>query len=96
MSDATKPIDDPIVFRQRQQELARDSIIRAKQIEVLIDHLPGIGQSESDQMEKLRELELELRHVNAESIQVDDEKQALERQVNTAIQTLAHAKMKAV
>ena len=38
------------------EELARDMIVKSKQIEVLITTLPGIGVSEDDQQARLRSL----------------------------------------
>ncbi|KAL1965518.1 hypothetical protein VTN77DRAFT_5601 [Rasamsonia byssochlamydoides] len=58
--------DSPRTFAYRQRELARDLIIKEQQIEYLIGRLPGIGSSEAEQEARIRELEGELRQVEAE------------------------------
>ncbi|KAJ5225967.1 Mediator complex subunit Med21 [Penicillium chermesinum] len=58
--------DSPRTFSRRQRELARDLIIKEKQIEHLISVLPGIGASEAEQEARIRELEVQLRQVETE------------------------------
>ncbi|RJE16963.1 hypothetical protein PHISCL_10700, partial [Aspergillus sclerotialis] len=55
--------DSPRTFASRQRELARDLVIKEQQIEYLISVLPGIDSSETQQEERIRELEKELREV---------------------------------
>ncbi|KAJ4418615.1 RNA polymerase II mediator complex subunit [Neurospora sp. IMI 360204] len=50
----------PDVFQAGQLELARDLITREQQIEYLISSLPGLDNSEHDQMQSIKELEEEL------------------------------------
>jgi len=58
--------DDPEVFQASLRELARDLILKEQQIEYLITVLPGIGNSERDQNERIHALETELRQVEEE------------------------------
>ncbi|OJD11521.1 hypothetical protein AJ78_07720 [Emergomyces pasteurianus Ep9510] len=58
--------DSPEIFAQRQRELARDLIVKEQQIEYLISVLPGVGSSEAEQEERIRQLAEELRIVEAE------------------------------
>lgn len=61
-------------------ELARDLILKTKQIEVLITSLPGIGVSEDEQQEKLRSLQAQLKEAEEERVRaVDEKEQARER-----------------
>ena len=53
-------------FRSRQRELARDLIIKEQQIEYLVSVLPGIGSSEVEQEERIKQLAEELRVVEEE------------------------------
>ncbi|MCJ1355972.1 MAG: RNA polymerase II mediator complex subunit [Icmadophila ericetorum] len=55
--------DTPTTFAAAQQELAHDLILKTKEIEVLVKSLPEVGESEREQMERIRELEGELRRV---------------------------------
>jgi mediator of RNA polymerase II transcription subunit 21 len=53
------------VFQNALREIAQDLVIKEQQIEHLINSLPGLGNSESDQERRMRELEVELRNVQA-------------------------------
>ncbi|ORY95702.1 hypothetical protein BCR43DRAFT_440827 [Syncephalastrum racemosum] len=44
--------DPPEVFQQNMNELATDLVKKAKEIDVLIELLPGIKNSEEDQVKK--------------------------------------------
>lgn len=58
--------DTPEVFEQNQRELAQAIVVLEQQMEVLINSLPGLERSEGEQMERMRQLEAELRDVEAE------------------------------
>ena len=64
-------------FQASLGELSQDIAKKAKQIENLIDSLPGIETSEKDQLESLSSLEKELRAVRAEEAKVVKERQNL-------------------
>ncbi len=53
-------------FKAGLLELARDLIYKEQQIEMLISSLPGLDNSEADQVRCIRELEEELRAAAAE------------------------------
>src|ERR1700761_4858734 len=55
---STPPPEDPQVFDTALRELARDLVLKEQQIEYLINSLPGIGNSEADQEQRMRELEI--------------------------------------
>ncbi|KAL0082321.1 hypothetical protein F4703DRAFT_1864675 [Phycomyces blakesleeanus] len=58
--------DSPEVFQQNMQELATDLVKKAKEIDLLIEVLPGIKNTEEDQLRILAELEEENRLANQE------------------------------
>ena len=55
--------DSPTTLASAQRELASDLVLKERQIEALIESLPGIGSSEKEQEERIRKLEKELREV---------------------------------
>jgi mediator of RNA polymerase II transcription subunit 21 len=71
------PPKDPQAFNAALYELARDLVIKEQQIEYLINSLPGLGNSEADQVRRMRELEVELREVEAERAKAEVEREAL-------------------
>jgi mediator of RNA polymerase II transcription subunit 21 len=63
-SDPSTPLPDSAeVFQNALREIAQDLVVKEQQVEHLINSLPGLGNSESDQEKRMRELELELRSV---------------------------------
>ncbi|TGZ84399.1 hypothetical protein EX30DRAFT_338929 [Ascodesmis nigricans] len=72
--------DEEEVFKQRQTELARDLVLKVKQIETLIATLPGIGISQEAQEERLKELQARLQEAEKERIEaVKERERARER-----------------
>lgn len=57
-------------FQEDLRELARDIVLKSKQIDLLIDLLPGIGTSEAEQMQNLVELQNSLDQAELEKQQV--------------------------
>ncbi|KAG9530962.1 hypothetical protein KCU93_g2140, partial [Aureobasidium melanogenum] len=58
--------DDPATFQAALRELARDLVLKEQQIEYLISVLPGIGESEANQSQRIQALEKELREADQE------------------------------
>ncbi|KAF3937402.1 hypothetical protein ABW19_dt0206973 [Dactylella cylindrospora] len=86
--DETLTPDDPILFRASQQELARDLVLKTKQIEVLIASLPGIGVSEDDQKERLKQLGRELAVAEEERKKSIEEKEKLLVEFDEVVRSL--------
>jgi len=80
VTDDTAVIDDKTTFDAAKVELARDLIFKSKQIEFLITSLPGIGVSEDEQQERLKNLETELKEAEEERCRaVRDREEAAEK-----------------
>jgi mediator of RNA polymerase II transcription subunit 21 len=66
-ASSSNPIPDaPALFSQRLSELAQDLVLKEQQVEALIAALPGIGSSQEAQEARLKELDEELKAVEAE------------------------------
>lgn len=57
--------DPPETFRNALREMAQELILKEQQIEHLINSLPGLGNSESNQERRMRELEADLQEAEA-------------------------------
>ena len=80
--------DDPATFRASQHELARDLVMKTKQVELLIASLPGIGVTEEDQKDRMRELEKKLQAADVERQKSIREKEEMLRKFDTVIRSL--------
>ncbi|KAJ8097945.1 mediator complex, subunit Med21 [Lipomyces tetrasporus] len=60
VSDPQVTVDDPAVFEATKLELARDIMVKTRQIDLLIASLPGAGVSEQAQLARVRKLEQDL------------------------------------
>ncbi|KAG0127034.1 hypothetical protein HOY82DRAFT_490984 [Tuber indicum] len=69
-------------------ELARDLIFKSKQIEFLITSLPGIGVSEDEQQERLKNLETELKEAEEERCRAVQEREAAAEKLDAVIRRL--------
>ena len=67
--------DPPHIFEEALKELAQDLVVKEQQIEYLIDALPGIGKSEVEQVNRIRDLESQLREVETRRQEAVKEKQ---------------------
>jgi uncharacterized coiled-coil protein SlyX len=69
--------ETPAAFAAAQRELARDLIIKAGQIQYLVENLPGIGTREEEQEARIRALEAELREMEKQRKEKRKEMRAL-------------------
>ena len=70
------PPPDPS-FTVTQHEIAQDVVLNMARIGALIDRLPGIGSSEREQVDRMAELDRQLREVEAERAEAVREKERL-------------------
>lgn len=77
VSDAAHQALPKEQFTKDLEDLAKDMVIKAKQIETLIDSLPGLDTSEQTQMEALANLEEELVQVQQERQEALEERRRL-------------------
>ncbi len=86
LNRSNSPVPDPpAVFTNALRELARDLIVKEQQIEALISSLPGIGTSEQEQVERIAELERQLREVEKERKEAAKEKRDILRRLDERI-----------
>lgn len=64
-------------------------ILKAKEIELLIGSLPGIGVSEEQQIQRLEKLEAELQEVEKRRRDAVKRKEQLQNRLDKVIQTVA-------
>ncbi|KYG45694.1 hypothetical protein M433DRAFT_4369 [Acidomyces richmondensis BFW] len=74
---SSPPPDAPDVFNTSLRELAQSLVLQEQQIEFLINSLPGLGNSEESQRNRIRELEKELREVEDERKKAEVERDLL-------------------
>ncbi|KAF8455031.1 mediator complex, subunit Med21 [Kalaharituber pfeilii] len=91
VKDENATPDDPATFDAAKYELARDLILKSKQIELLILSLPGIGVSEDEQQERLRALEKELQEAENERKKAVEEKEEMLEKLDTVIRSIRRA-----
>jgi len=88
VTDDTAVIDDKSTFDAAKVELARDLIFKSKQIEFLITSLPGIGVSEDEQQERLKNLETELKEAEEERCRAVREREKAAEDLDAVIREL--------
>ncbi|KAI8079128.1 hypothetical protein BDF21DRAFT_419514 [Thamnidium elegans] len=81
--------DEPQVFQENMRELATDLVKKAKEIDALIEVLPGIDQTEDEQIDILRSLEEENRIANQEYEDAVKEMESVKEQINQSLRALA-------
>lgn len=57
-----------LFYLENQQEIVQDVVKKAKQIEILIDNLPGLRNTEQEQFDMIKELNKEMQEANLEYI----------------------------
>lgn len=72
-----------------KKELARDLILKTKEIDLLIGSLPGIGVSEEQQIQRLEKLEEQLQEVEKQRKEAVQRKEQLQKRLDELIQTVA-------
>jgi mediator of RNA polymerase II transcription subunit 21 len=75
-ADQPKEVEtlDPETFHAGQLELARDLITKEQQIEYLVSTLPGLDNSERDQLQMIRDLEEEILAAEAQRMEAVKER----------------------
>lgn len=81
--------DPPELFRQSTHELATDIVKKAKEIDALIDALPGVQLTEAEQIAALEELERQNAAANEEHNRAVARAKELLDQVAQALRTVA-------
>ncbi|KAI9671650.1 MAG: RNA polymerase II mediator complex subunit [Alyxoria varia] len=81
--------DPPETFQASLRELAQDLVVKQQQIEMLARSLPGVTRSEAAQMERLRELEGELKAVEMEYEDVQVERENMVKRVDEKIMSVS-------
>lgn len=76
------------VFKDGQRELAQDLILKEQQIEFLISSLPGLGNSEKDQEQVIKQLEEELKVAEEERKQAVKEKEVVLARLEEVIRSV--------
>ncbi|OLL24265.1 Mediator of RNA polymerase II transcription subunit 21 [Neolecta irregularis DAH-3] len=79
-------------FDASKRELAKDIVSKAREIDLLIESLPGITATENEQMERIRNLQVELDKVQQEQKQVFSERDILRTRLDELITSFASQK----
>lgn len=75
-------------FKVAMRELAQDLVIQEQKAEILINSLPGIGDSERDQRQRMLKLQKELKVVEAERASAEIVKSEMLRNLDQVILSL--------
>ncbi|KAK4509494.1 uncharacterized protein ATC70_007846 [Mucor velutinosus] len=81
--------DKPEVFQDNMKELASDLVKKAKEIDALIEVLPGVQQTEEEQINLLKSLEEENRIANEEYEAAVKEMELVKQQINQSLRAIA-------
>ncbi|KIM81860.1 hypothetical protein PILCRDRAFT_821219 [Piloderma croceum F 1598] len=83
----TEKFDPPDVFEANQKELVTDLVVKAKQVEYLIQSLPE-PEPEEEQAKRMQTLEEEMTLANAEYIQAVARTKELHSQITDVLRTM--------
>ncbi|CAB4384768.1 hypothetical protein RhiirA5_355348 [Rhizophagus irregularis] len=79
---------DQVKLKENQQEIVQDVVKKAKQIEILIDNLPGLRNTEQEQFDMIKELNKEMQEANLEYIKAVEDAESLRKQIVETIEIL--------
>ncbi|EAQ88183.1 hypothetical protein CHGG_04802 [Chaetomium globosum CBS 148.51] len=79
---------DPQTFKEGQAELARDMIVQAQRIEYLASELPGLQNSERDQLRIISGLEEEIAGLEAQRLEAVRERDEVFGQLDALLRSL--------
>ena len=72
-------------FSAAQKELAHDLILKSRQIQGLIDALPGVERGREEQEQRIGALEVELQEARRERAGVEGERRRMVERVETVL-----------
>ncbi|KAL2153134.1 hypothetical protein VTH82DRAFT_4289 [Thermothelomyces myriococcoides] len=89
-ADQVKEVDtlDPQTFTDGQAEIARDIILQAQRIEYLVSELPGLQNSERDQLKIISGLEEEIAGLEAQRLEAIKERDEVFAQLDALVRSL--------
>jgi mediator of RNA polymerase II transcription subunit 21 len=79
---------DPQTFKDGQLEIARDLIYQAQRIEYLVSELPGLQNSERDQLRIIQGLEEEIAGLEAQRQEAVRERDEVFAQLDALVRSL--------
>jgi mediator of RNA polymerase II transcription subunit 21 len=90
LKDQPKEVEtlDPQAYKDGQVELARDMILQEQRIEYLVSELPGLENSERDQMRIIGGLEEEIAGLEAQRLEAVRERDEVFGQLEALVQSL--------
>ncbi|KAK4458923.1 mediator of RNA polymerase II transcription subunit 21 [Cladorrhinum samala] len=83
---------EPEKFKAAQLELARDLVTTEQQIEYLISSLPGLDNSERDQIQMIRDLEEEIATAEQQRLEAVKEKDEVLKKLDSLINMIRRYK----
>lgn len=79
---------DPPAFRDGQAEIARDLIVQAQRIEYLVSELPGLQNSERDQLRIISGLEEEIAGLEGQRLEAVRERDEVFGQLDKLLRSV--------
>ncbi|KAI8881931.1 hypothetical protein K501DRAFT_222162 [Backusella circina FSU 941] len=81
--------DDPQVFQDNIKELVSDLVKKTKEVDTLIEALPGIKDTEEEQVDILKKLEEDNKEANQEYEEAVKELESVKNQISQALRMIA-------